>query len=201
MKVRKTIAAVATSLGMVVGFAALAGATPMSTIDTTGPDSINKVQNSAWVDIDVTNHNNLSARNDNHQSAWTGDAKVTGNTRGGSALSGDATNHTSFHASATVNNSGASGALKSVLCGCEALGGSGSSSISNTGPDSYNKISNKTNVNVDVNNTNTIKVTNNNTQTATSGDATVTHNTTGGSATTGNASNTSNTSATFNVTN
>lgn len=199
MKVRKTAAAVATSLGMVVGFAALAGAAPMSTIDTTGPDSINKVKNSVWVDMDVTNHNNLSASNHNYQSAWTGDAKVIDNTRGGSASTGDAANHTSFNASATVNNSGTSGALHSALSGV--LGGGGSSSISNTGPDSYNKVSNKTNVNVDVNNTNTIKVTNTNTQTATSGDAMVIHNTTGGSATTGNASNTSNTSATFNVTN
>ena len=199
MKVRKTAAAVATSLGMVMGFAALAGASPMSTIDTTGPDSINKVKNSVWVDVDVTNHNNLSASNYNHQSAWTGDAKVSGNTTGGSASSGNATNHTSFNASATVNNSGASGALHSALSGV--LGGGGSSSISNTGPDSVNKVTNKTNVDVDINNTNTLTVTNKNYQTATSGDATVKHNTTGGSATTGNASNTSNTTATFNVTN
>lgn len=200
MKVRKTATAVASSLGLVVGFAALAGAAPMSSIDTTGPDSINKVKNSVWVDMDLTNHNNLTATNTNHQSAWTGDARVIDNTHGGSASTGDASNHTSFNASATVNNSGTAGALNSALNGVLG-GGGGSSSISDTGPDSYNKVSNKTNVNVDVNNTNTIRVTNNNTQTASSGDASVTHNTHGGDATTGNASNTSNTSATFNVTN
>lgn len=200
MKVRKTATAVATSLGMVVGFAALAGAAPVSTIDTTGPDSINKVKNSVWVDMDITNHNNLSASNYNHQSAWTGDAKVIDNTHGGSATTGDASNHNSFNASATVNNSGTSGALNAALNGVLG-GGGGSSTIRDTGPDSYNKVSNSTNVSVDVNNTNTIKVTNNNTQTASSGDAKVIHNTTGGDATTGNASNTSNTSATFNVTN
>lgn len=200
MKVRKTAAAVATSLGMVVGFAALAGAAPVSTINTTGPDSINKVKNSVWVDVDVTNHNNLHASNYNHQSAWTGDAKVIDNTTGGGATSGDAMNHASFNASATVNNSGSSAALNSALSGVLG-GGGGSSSISNTGPDSYNTVTNKASVNVDVNNTNNLTVTNHNTQTASSGDASVIHNTTGGSATTGNASNTSNTTATFNVTN
>lgn len=198
MKARKTAAAVATSLGMVVGFAALAGAAPVSTINTTGPDSINKVKNSVWVDVDVTNHNNLSASNYNHQSAWTGDAKVIHNTTGGDATSGDASNHNSFNASATVNNSSSAGVLHSALSG---LGGGGSSSISNTGPDSYNAVTNKTHVDVDVNNTNTLRVTNTNNQTASSGDAKVIGNTTGGSATTGNASNTSSGSVTFNVTN
>ena len=199
MKVRKTATAVATSLGLVVGFAALAGAAPVSTINTTGPDSINKVRNSTWVDVDVTNHNNLSASNYNHQNAWTGDAHVYDNTHGGSASSGNAMNSNSFHASATVNNSGTAGSLGSIsgLVG----GGGGSSSVSDTGPDSYNSVKNTTTVHYDVNNTNNLRVTNTNTQTASSGDASVVHNTHGGDAVSGNASNTTSSSVNFNVTN
>lgn len=198
MKVRKTATAVATSLGLVVGFAALAGAAPVSTIDTTGPDSFNKVKNTLWVDVDVTNHNNLTAHNTNHQSAWTGSAVVNDNTTGGSARSGSASNANSFSASATVNNSGSSAGLGSIS---GMLGGSANSSISNTGPDSLNKVTNKATVNVDINNTNNLHVTNNNTQTATSGSAAVTHNTTGGDAVSGNASNTASSNVTFSVTN
>lgn len=196
MKVRKTAAAVATSLGMVVGFAALAGATPVSSIHTTGPESTNKVKNSSWVDVNVHNYNNLKATNDNSQSAWTGDAKVIDNTTGGNATSGAATNHNSFSASATVKNTGSGGSWVPSTSG-----GSGSSSISNTGPHSLNTVTNKSDVDVNVTNTNNLTVSNYNHQTASSGDAKVIDNTTGGNATSGAASNTTSSSVTFNVTN
>lgn len=73
-------------------------------------------------------------------------------------------------------------------------GGSGGgapsgNTISNTGPDSHNTIVASTSNCVTVTNTNTVGVTNVNNQTASSGNATVSNNTTGGSSGTGDASN------------
>ena len=72
---------------------------------------------------------------------------------------------------------------------------------STTGPDSTNIVKVITKSSVKVTNNNDLKVTNNNTQHASSGDASVYDNTTGGSATTGNASNTNSTTMSFKVTN
>ena len=194
---RKAASAVATSLGLVVGFAALAGASPVTTISGTGPDSINKVKNRVHSYVKVENNNCLSATNFNTQTAWTGDAKVSHNTTGGDAVTGAAMNSNSFNASATVNNSGAGDWASAVNVG----GGNATSTISNTGPDSYNTVNNDTSVKVHVENNNNLSVSNTNTQSAYSGDAKVYGNTTGGSAMTGDATNTNSTSVSFNVTN
>ena len=74
-------------------------------------------------------------------------------------------------------------------------------SISNTGPDSNNTCTVNGGTTCSVSNNNTINVSNNNSQTSGSGDADVTGNTTGGSATSGSASNTSSTSVDLGVTN
>lgn len=197
MKVRKIAAGAATSVGLVVGFAALAGAAPMSTISHTGPDSYNKVKNRVSSYVKVENNNNLTARNYNDQTAWSGDARVTHNTYGGDATTGDATNRNSFSASATVKNSGGNwGGLGNV-----GGGGNANTTIEYTGPDSYNKVDNSTKSTVKIENNNDLRVVNNNTQTAISGDARVSDNTRGGDATTGDATNTNSTRVEFNVTN
>jgi len=196
MKAKKILGAALTSVGFVVGFAALTGAT--ASIGTTGPDSINKIINKSSQELTVSNHNNLRVDNSNHQSASSGRAETEHNTTGGNATSGAASNANSLNVSATVNNAASSAALTgaSNACGC-----GGSSSITNTGPDSKNIVVNKVSSEVEVTNTNNLSVDNHNTQTATTGSAEVSGNTTGGSATSGNASNTNSTSTTFNVSN
>lgn len=67
-------------------------------------------------------------------------------------------------------------------------------SISNTGQNSTNIVTNSSSNDVTVTNANTVTVDNTNNQTATTGDATVNANTNAGSATTGNATNNSTTS-------
>lgn len=197
MKVRKAASAVATSLGLVVGFAALAGASPVTTIRDTGPDSYNTVKNRVHSYVKVENNNCLSATNYNSQTAWSGNAHVYDNTRGGDAVSGAARNTNSLNASATVNNTGSGAWAGAANVG----GGNATTTIDNTGPDSVNTVRNETSVGVKVENNNNLSVTNTNTQSAYSGDATVSHNTTGGDAMTGDATNTNSTSINFHVTN
>lgn len=199
MKVRKTVGAVATSLGLVVGFAALAGAAPDSSITYTGPDSYNKIKNEVSAYIKVKNDNDLRVTNNNDQDARTGDATVRHNTRGGDAETGDARNTNSFSASATVNN--ASGGAWKNLGGFGGGSHDADSTIKDTGPDSYNKIENETEVQVRISNDNDLRVTNNNDQDARSGDARVSDNTRGGDAETGDATNSNTTTVNFNVSN
>lgn len=88
----------------------------------------------------------------------------------------------------------------SLLLGSNvALASSGS--ISTTGPNSANSISENTNVTSTVTNVNNVTVNNTNNQTAKTGNATVSHNTTAGSAVSGAASNSNTTSTTINVNN
>jgi hypothetical protein len=103
-----------------------------------------------------------------------------------------------FDASVDVDNSSSVDAAVSYL---EGMGGSGEASIENTGPRSDNRIISEVRTDVEVDNDNTLSVENNNTQIATSGDATVRNNTTGGDAISGDATNTNSTSVSFSVSN
>lgn len=199
MKAKKTLGAIVTSVGFVVGFAALSSAAPGSSIGTTGPDSDNQIKNTSSQHLKVKNDNDIKVDNNNHQSAYSGEAEVTHNTEGGSATSGGASNENSFTGSATVNNS----ASTSDLTGVVGNGGGGNfeASINKTGPDSINKIENKVTTEVQITNDNYLRVNNINTQTATSGDATVRGNTEAGDATSGDASNMNSSSVTFHVSN
>jgi len=168
-------------------------------IGTTGPDSTNKIELRSEARHRVTNNNNLSAENNNPQSANSGDSKVYDNTEGGDAESGSAMNDSFLSVSADVDNSSAS---EGAFCGCEGGGlGDVDASIERTGPDSYNKIEVKQKSDVRVTNNNNISVTNNNSQSATSGDASVKHNTEAGDATSGDAENVSTTTIDLMVTN
>lgn len=197
MKIQKKFGAAVLSLGLVVGLSGFAGATT-GTIDTTGPDSTNTITSESSHEVTVSNSNDLSVDNDNDQTAWTGEAEAEDNTEAGDAASGSASNENALEAEVTVDNSASVGSASE-------LGGAGSdehqATIENTGPDSVNEVNFDSQMSVDINNDNNLQVTNNNTQTASSGDATVEHNTTGGSATTGDAMNTNMTTIRFNVTN
>jgi len=64
-------------------------------IDTTGPDSYNKVEYKNTSNVTVTNNNSINVSNTNVQTATSGDAKVYDNTTGGSATSGSVSNTSS----------------------------------------------------------------------------------------------------------
>lgn len=199
MKIRKTLGAGVMSLGLVVGMAGFASATPGSaTIDTTGPRSNNVIRNRVTHRVDVNNNTDIHVDNSNYQDAWTGDATVRNNTRGGDARSGNASNSNSFDANVRVNNTASTAAAVAHL---ESAGGAGQASISDTGPRSDNRIVSTVRTDVRIDNNTDIAVDNSSTQTATSGNATVQGNTRGGDAVSGSATNTNSTSLTFTVNN
>lgn len=199
MKIQEKLGAGVLSLGLVVGLSGFAGATT-GTIDTTGPDSRNTINSDTSYRVEVDNDNKIKVHNENTQKAWTGDAKVYDNTTGGDATTGDAWNDNAFEAEVVVDNSASTaGALRGA--GGAGAGHHHEATIENTGPDSVNRVELDSRTNIDVHNNNELYVSNDNYQTASSGDATVTHNTTGGDATTGDATNTNSTSVRFEVTN
>lgn len=186
---RATIAAV-TVLGL--GVPGIVGAT--SSIGTTGPDSTNTIETKEKNKWTVKNNNNLSLDSSAKQTADTGSAKVKDNTTGGDATSGDASNDNTVSAAVDIDNSGSS----TPPAGFGSGGTLGGSIDGPTGPDSTNTITETLKNTVKVTNNNNVSISNSVSQSATSGDATVKHNTTGGDATTGDASNTS--SSTFELT-
>lgn len=163
-------------------------------ISNTGPGSHNKITVKNVQKCTSKNNNNLGVLNVTAQKAKTGSASVKHNTTGGSATSGNAANTANATTTVDVTNNSACGDL-------EVLPVDTDGSIDTTGPGSWNKI--------EVKNVNKVKVVNNNNvgvgnvvlQGASSGNASVWGNTTGGSATSGSASNTSTTSNTITVSN
>lgn len=187
----------ATVLG--VGFSAgVASAATTGTITgPTGPDSNNQVVFNGSDTRDVDNRNRVNVQNKNHQDADSGKAEVRHNTTGGNAASGDATNDNWFEADLRVNNSGSSAA---ALNG--GGGGAQSGSITGpTGPDSNNQVTFNGSTNVTVDNENCVTVDNDNHQSASTGDAKVEDNTTGGNATSGSATNVNTSKVTLSITN
>lgn len=166
------------------------------TIGTTGPDSVNKIEQKSRSSRDLENNNAVFAVNYNPQDARTGRARVSHNTTGGDATSGDAKNDSLLRARVTVSNSGSNSAALG-----SGASGSNSGTINNTGPDSYNKIKFENSSRVKVTNNNLVGVVNVNEQKAKSGSARVSGNTTGGDATSGDASNISTNETTISITN
>lgn len=74
------------------------------TINTTGPDSYNKVEFETETLIMVKNTNDLTVNNNVEQRACSGEAEVEGNTTGGSATSGAATNTNTVTTTLNVSN-------------------------------------------------------------------------------------------------
>jgi hypothetical protein len=188
IKLLRLAAAAAVSASLTTGLAAAQS----GSIDTTGPNSNNRVHVRSSQDVRVTNNNRLNLRNTNTQRADTGRADVSNNTYGGSAMSGNASNDNSTDATVSVSNSSA-GSLGSWVGG----GGGGndvSATMSDTGPNSHNTIDASSSTNVNLTNNNNVTVSNTSTQTANSGNATVSNNTHGGDAVSGDASNTNSSS-------
>jgi hypothetical protein len=197
MRIQEKIGAGVLSLGLVVGLSGFAGATT-GTIDTTGPYSDNTIRSDTSYRVDVDNDNTLRVDNDNDQDAETGDAEVEFNTTGGDAETGAAWNDNAFDAEVVVDNSAS---VDGALAGGVGGGSTHEATIENTGAYSDNTVRYESHTNIDVNNDNYLHVENDNDQDATSGDAEVRYNTTGGNATTGDATNTNSTSVRFEVTN
>ncbi len=74
------------------------------TIDTTGPNSYNKVETKVTNNTKVTNTNTVSVNTSTTQSSKSGSATVSGNTTGGSAQSGDASSSTAETVDLTIMN-------------------------------------------------------------------------------------------------
>jgi hypothetical protein len=194
MKKQLYRAAAATVLGLSLTTGIVAADT--GNIGTTGPNSTNTVTSTKTDNSHVSNLNAVSAFSHNYQTARTGYAKSSTNTGGGNATTGAAMNSTSLTAAVNVSNP------NSGNSGSNGVMASNSGTISGpTGPYSTNTVSSRYTDNSTVMNHNFVNVVSTNSQTATSGDASVDHNTSGGSATSGNATNTSSSNFTFTVTN
>jgi len=154
-----------------------------ASISDTGPKSNNVISERVSQDTNVRNNNNVSLNNRNNQVATTGNANVSGNTFGGSASTGDAMNANSTNAAVQVDNN------TNVPTSLASLGSGGSAFIGDTGPLSNNVISANVKSNTSVTNNNNVNINNSNNQVARSGNANVSGNTFGGSASTGDASN------------
>ena len=158
-----------------------------------GPNANVAVNNNKNNNLDVNVNNNTAINNDINVVAQTGDATVSHNTTGGDATTGDANAFVNIINMINSSiNSGAAfmGTLNiygdfdgDILFPQGAL----DTLIASTGPDSSVDVNNQQNNNVDATINNNTAINNNIHATATSGDATVSHNTTGGDATSGAA--------------
>lgn len=159
------------------------GGQGQATIMLTGPHSANVIEDTSRNTYESTNSNNVYADNQTDQYASSGDAVVAGNTIGGSASSGPATNTAATTTSVDVENhdNGSSGSSGG--------NGGGNYSINTTGPGSYNAIRSDSSNSYTSTNTNNVGVGNTTSQSAQSGNAIVSGNTIGGNATSGAAVN------------
>jgi hypothetical protein len=89
------------------GSSASVGAVSSGSISETGPDSTNTIEVKEDFKCEVKNDNNFAIKNSNNQDAASGSATVSGNTSGGGAKSGSATNSNGTVIDVTIDNSGA----------------------------------------------------------------------------------------------
>lgn len=164
----------ATTLG--VGFVHAAS------ISDTGPHSRNQIVISNRSSVRESSDTNVNVSNSNHQSARTGNATVSGNTRGGDATTGNATNNNSQSTSVSVSS-------PARVDHARFMPEDSNASITDTGPHSTNQIVITNNSSVNESMVNDVSVSNHNSQSASTGNAVVSHNTWGGDATTGDATN------------
>lgn len=167
-----------------------------TSVDHTGPDSKVEVEVENEFKYEARNNNNLDLRNSTRQDAHTGDAKVYRNTTGEDATTGSADNDNFTGADVSIDNSNGD-------CACVGGGNGGdySTDVSHTGPDSKVEVEYENEVKIEVENNNTVNLNNSTTQNATSGDAKVSRNTTGGGASTGDASNINTSEFVINISN
>ena len=170
----------------------------------TGPGSTNDASSTNTNSADLTNTNTAVFNNNVEATATSGKATVDSNTNAGSAKSGTASTNTSafnlFDTSVfgdnavlvIVNDMGHwLGRIMSLnvnsTSGSGLLTSNATVSSDGTGPNSTNTAASNSSNSLDLTNSNTGSITNNVRVTAQSGDATVSQNTNGGSASTGNA--------------
>ncbi len=173
--------------------ALLGGAVSAASISTTGPGSYNKISVKNVNVCKVKTNNNVNVMNFTTQSAKTGSASVKHNTTGGDATSGDAANTATNTVNGTLNNN--------TACPELAVAPVVDGSVDTTGPGSSNVIKSKNVSKVKVTTNNNISVGNVVVQGASSGNASVWGNTTGGDAMSGDASNSSSSVVTLTVNN
>lgn len=195
MKIKKTISAGLISLGLVAGMTGLVGATS-GTIETTGPDSINKIEEHISREVEVENDNDLRVNNMNLQRAETGEAEVEDNTTAEGVGTGSAANAADLTVEVEIAN--ASSGIDEMIPDTEVSNDGG---IETTGPESRNEVEFSSRTEIEIENENDLHINTFNAQTAISGDAEVEDNTTAGDAITGDASNDSSVSMSFTVTN
>lgn len=80
------------------------GAQSGSITGATGPDSNNQVTFNGGSTVSVSNNNDICISNNNEQSASSGRAEVSGNTTGGSATSGNASNVSTTEVTLSLTN-------------------------------------------------------------------------------------------------
>jgi hypothetical protein len=192
--IRATASAVLAA-GLTAGFAGFAAAD----INTTGPQSNNTESSKVSNDVHVDNENHLGFSSANDQGASSGNAQTRDNTTGGGATTGDASNGNKVSADVTVDNTGSDAGMAGMNGGSSDPVDLGS--ISNTGPNSENKISSTVDNDFSVTNNNDVQVSTDNSQHASTGNADVSDNTTGGDAMSGNASNSNSSNFTLSVNN
>ncbi len=162
-----------------------------TTIASSGPGSDNATATNGTINSNTTNSTNLSMNNGISSSATTGSSFVIGNTTGGSATTGDAQAIANIaNLLQSTSNTFGSGAITFTANISGDITGDfmfDPSAVLASGPGSNNDLA--SNIQVNTNNNNGVNAQINNTIDvgATSGDATVASNTTGGDATTGNA--------------
>ena len=195
MKIIKTISAGLISLGLVAGMTGLVGATS-GTIETTGPDSVNEVEEHVSREVEVKNDNDLSVNNMNLQRSETGEAEVKDNTTAEDVGTGSAANATDLTVDVEIANEGSG--IGEMVLDPEVSNDGG---IETTGPKSHNEVEFNSKTEIEIANENDLHISTFNTQTAVSGDAEVKDNTTAGDAITGDASNDSSVSMSFMITN
>ncbi|MBW3538048.1 hypothetical protein KY386_00975 [Candidatus Parcubacteria bacterium] len=158
------------------------------TIDTTGPDSDNRVRITTATRVRVNLRNTVAVTNEVDQVAVSGDAVVTHNTSAGAADSGAALNDSD----ATTDVSLTAGSA--AVCGCAAANtgdGDHDVTIGTTGPNSNNQVTIDSSSQLSLTSSNDVAVSNDVDQVAVSGDAQVSGNTVGGDAASGDAENSS----------
>ncbi len=164
-------------------------------VDTSnlGPNSDLNVDNTINNDFDINVTDNVSIENNIEVTALTGNAMVIGNTTGGNATTGDANAAVNILnlIDTNVNSSGSFIGFLNIYGQLDGdilfPDGALESIISNTGPDSTVDSTTSVDNDIDVDITTNTNVTNNINATASTGDALVSGNTTGGNATSGQA--------------
>jgi len=158
----------------------------------TGTDSTNTIDQANNSDVNANNTTNNSITNNTDLAATSGNAVIEGNTRAGSAQTGDANTNVQEMNFIGRHLAGTKGLLVfvNVLGNWVGMlfGGLGSSTIQDTGTGSNNAINSTNDVGADITTNQDYSITNNLNLRAESGDANVIGNTNAGDATTGDAS-------------